>query len=68
MFTHRNRDSSKLDFPALDVAEELLRLGWEIGAVGETDSGGLLRIGHMGETTEEQLGEMLTALGQVLAP
>lgn len=52
---------------ALDVAEKMLRLGWEIGAAEENGNGGLLRIGHMGEITEKQLEEMLAGLGQALA-
>src|SRR5262249_37610029 len=51
---------------ALDVAEKMLRLGWEIGASEEDQSGEILRVGHMGELTSESVGQLLAALQRVL--
>lgn len=51
---------------ALDVAEKLLRLGWEIGVGEDAGSGGIVRIGHMGETTPEQVAQLLNELGRAL--
>jgi aspartate aminotransferase-like enzyme len=51
---------------ALDIAGQMLRLGWEIAGAEEPGAGGILRIGHMGELLPEHLAELLQALGQVL--
>lgn len=56
----------KAPHSALDVAGKMVRLGWEIGAA-ESPEGGILRIGHMGDLTAEQLSDLLAALDQALA-